>query len=85
MRGALFAFMRSEAAFRMLRSISVGSKLQDHHYSMLPSLPIPYPSMQVRTKCHELVLEAHTAKEKAIALEYEARSLIEHTIEQGAR
>ena len=84
-RGALFAFMRSETAFRMLRSISVGSKLQDHHYALLPSLPIPYPSERIRQRCDELVVEAHRAREKAIELEDDARALVERTIEEGAK
>lgn len=84
-RGALFAFMRTETAFRMLRSISVGSKLQDHHYAMLPSLPIPYPAADIRERCNQLVIEAHRAREKAVELEDEARTLVERTIEEGAR
>lgn len=84
-RGALFAFMRSESAFRMLRSISVGSKLQDHHYAMLPSLPIPYPPSDIRKRCNDLVIEAYEAREKAIELEDQARSLVEHTIEERGR
>jgi hypothetical protein len=82
-RGALFAFMRSESAFRMLRSISVGSKLQDHHYAMLPSLPIPYPPSDIRKRCNDLVIAAYEAREKAIELEDQARSLVERTIEEG--
>ncbi len=81
-RGALFAFMRSETAFRMLRSISVGSKLQDHHYTMLPSLPIPYPPKDVRRRCNELVIEAYEAREKAVELEDKACALVEHKIEE---
>lgn len=84
-RGALFSFMRSETAFRMLRSASTGSKLQDFHYSVLPSLPIPYPGKDIRARCHELVVAAYRAREKAIELEDEARTLIEHTIEDGGR
>ncbi|MFA7428573.1 MAG: hypothetical protein WCZ23_00280 [Rhodospirillaceae bacterium] len=81
-RGALFAFMRSETAFRMLRAISVGSKLQDHHYAMLPSLPIPYPPAEIRRRCNELVIEAYKARERAIEQEDEARALVERTIEE---
>ena len=84
-RGALFAFMRSETAFRMLRSISVGSKLQDHHYAMLPSLPIPFPPRDIRTQCHQLVIDAYVAREKAVELEDEARTLVERAIEEGGR
>lgn len=82
-RGALFAFMRSESAFRMLRSISVGSKLQDHHYALLPSLPVPYPDKGIRKRCHDLVMAAYAAREKAIELEDQARTLVERTIESG--
>lgn len=81
--GALFAFMRSEMAFRMLRSVSTGSKLQDFHYEILPSLPIPYPDRTIRRKCHELIMEAYQARDKAISLEDEARTLVERTIEEG--
>lgn len=84
-RGALFAFMRSETAFRMLRSISVGSKLQDHHYTMLPALPIPYPLEGIRSRCNDLVVQAFKAREKAVELEDEARTLVERAIEEGAR
>jgi type I restriction enzyme S subunit len=83
--GALFAFMRSETAFRMLRSASTGSKLQDFHYNVLPSIPIPYPEADVRTRCHELIVEAYIAREKAIELEDEARTIVERTIEEGGR
>lgn len=84
-RGALFAFMRSETAFRMLRSASTGSKLQDFHYAVLPSLPIPYPDQAVRNKCHDLVMEAYEARDEAISFEDEARALVERTIEEGRR
>ncbi|NDY55825.1 restriction endonuclease subunit S [Desulfovibrio sulfodismutans] len=84
-RGALFAFMRSESAFRMLRSISVGSKLQDHHYTMLPSLPIPYPPNDIRKRCNDFIIEAYVARETALELEDRARSLVERAIEEGGR
>ncbi len=84
-RGALFSFMRSETAFRMLRSASTGSKLQDFHYAVLPSLPIPYPDRAVRAKCHNLVMEAYEARDEAIKLEDEARTLVESAIEGGGR
>jgi len=82
-RGALFAFMRSETAFRMLRSASTGSKLQDFHYTVLPSLPIPYPPEDIRDRCQELVVSAYQSRDKAVELEDEARSLVERIIEEG--
>ena len=85
MAGALFAFMRSESAFRMFRSASTGSKLQEFHYSITPALPIPYPPENIRIRCHNLIIEAYAAREKAIALEDQARTLVEKAIEEGAR
>ena len=84
-RGALFAFMRSESAFRMLRSASTGSKLQDFHYKVLPSLPIPYPDKDARRRCNELVMTAYEARDKAVELEDQARLLVERTILEGGR
>lgn len=84
-RGALFAFMRSETAFRMLRSASTGSKLQDFHYAVMPALPIPYPEQEIRSRCHDYVLAAYRAREEAIELEDQARTLVERTIEERGR
>lgn len=81
--GALFSFMRSETAFRMLRSASTGSKLQDFHYAVLPSIPIPYPEKDVRDRCQKLVTEAYEARDRAIEIEDQARTLVEHAIEEG--
>src|SRR6266705_5789706 len=38
--GYLFAFLRSEVAFRIFRSISVGSKQQAHHPDLLWNIPV---------------------------------------------
>ena len=83
--GALYAFMRSETAFRMFRSASTGSKLQDFHYAVLPTLPIPYPPKDIQAQCHNLIVEAYQAREKAVRLEDHARALVESAIEQGGR
>jgi hypothetical protein len=79
-RGCLFAFMRSETAFRMLRSISVGSKLQDHHYAFLPHLPVPYPKKQLQQKIHELVTDAYEKRHRSNVLEDEAVEILEAVI-----
>jgi len=83
LNGALFAFMRSETAFRMLRSISFGSKLQYPHPRLLPSLPIPYPDSNTRQKSHELIVSGYEMKEEAVRLEDKARALVEDAIEKG--
>ena len=77
--------MRSEAAFRMLRSASTGSKLQDFHYTVLPSLPVPYPGKEARARCNELILAAYESRDRAIVVEDEARSLVERSIEERGR
>ncbi len=82
--GCLFAFMRSETAFRMLRSISYGTKLQVQRPDYLRDMPIPYPeSKEERESIHKLIIEAYESRDRAIELEDEARTLVERTIEQG--
>jgi hypothetical protein len=82
-RGCLFAFLRSETAFRMLRSVSVGSKLQDHHHVFRAQLPVPYPPKDVQEGIHKLVIEAYECRHRGVALENEARSLVEKAIKDG--
>lgn len=83
-RGCLFAFMRSETAFRMLRSISTGSKLQDHHYRMRGELPVPYPDREIQLAIHNKVVAAYEARHKAVALMDEATQLVEEKISRGS-
>lgn len=83
-QGCLFAFLRSETAFRMLRSISSGSKLQDHHHIYRAQLPIPIPPSETQHAIHDIVIDAFAARHTAIALEDEARILVERTIEGAA-
>jgi hypothetical protein len=82
-RGCLFAFLRSETAFRMLRSISVGSKLQDHHHIFRAEIPVPYPPKEVQHQVHDLVVEAYERRHRGVALENEARTLVERAIEEA--
>ena len=79
-RGYLFAFMRSETAFRMLRSISSGTKLQDHHYAFRGHLPVPYPEYGVQLEIHKKVVAAYEARHRAVALINEATSMVEEAI-----
>jgi hypothetical protein len=82
--GCLYAFMRSETAFRMLRSISTGTKLQDHHPEMRAEFPVPYPSKSVRDEVHHIVIGAYEARHKAVALEDQAIEIVEDAIEKGS-
>jgi len=82
--GCLFAFMRSESAFRMLRSISTGTKLQDHHAAFLHALPVPYPGSRIRNEIHEIVVDAYEKRHRSVQLEDAAVALVEDAIRQGA-
>jgi type I restriction enzyme S subunit len=76
----LFAFLRSESVFRSFRSMSIGSKQQVLHGSMLARLPVPLPSPSVRAKIETLVRDAYQARHTATDLEREAITIIERTI-----
>ena len=82
--GCLFAFMRSETAFRMLRSASMGTKMQDHHPVFLGRLPVPYPDQRLRRQIHELVVDAYDKRHRSVELEDKAVALVERAIERGA-
>lgn len=83
LRGCLFAFMRSETAFRMFRSSSMGSKLQDHHPAFIPHLPVPYPDKKTQQEIHELVVDAYKKRHRSNALEDEAVAIVESAISKG--
>lgn len=82
-RGCLFAFMRSETAFRMLRSISVGSKLQDHHYQYRGELPVPYPEQAVQQEIHAKIVSAYENRHAAVSMIDEAVQMVEQRIASG--
>ncbi len=84
LRGCMFAFMRSEMAFRLLRSLSVGTKLQDHHYRFRPALPIPLPRRSVQEEVHRLVVAAYENRHRAVALENAAIARIENAMQEVA-
>ena len=83
-RGCLFAFMRSETAFRMLRSISMGTKLQDHHSAFLHALPVPYPNARDQNEIHDIIVDAYEKRHRSVQLEDTAVALVEDAIRQGA-
>ena len=83
-RGCLFAFIRSETAFRMLRSVSMGTKLQDHHSALLRALPVPYPNVRVRHEIDDLIVDSYKKRHRSIRLEDAAVELVERAIQKGA-
>jgi hypothetical protein len=82
-RGCLFAFMRSETAFRMLRSSTMGSKMQDHHHEFIAHLPVPYPNRETQQEIHELVVDAYEKRHLSNVLEDEAVAMVEQEISLG--
>lgn len=83
-RGCLYAFMRSETAFRMLRSISVGTKNQLHHKRLLAQLPVPYPDSAAQKQVHKIMTTAYDARHRGVALEEKAIALVEAAIEEAS-
>lgn len=81
----LFSFLRSEMAFRCLRSMSIGSKQQDLHRAMLARLPVPVPPVEVRSEIESLVRDAYAKRHRASQMEREAVTLVERTIEDGTK
>jgi type I restriction enzyme S subunit len=82
-RGCLYAFLRSERAFRLLRSVSIGTKLQDLHPALRCDLPVPFPERVTRNEVHALVVRAYEARDRAVAKEEDAIRLVECAIENG--
>lgn len=80
----LFAFLRSETAFRCLRSMSIGSKQQDIHVGMLAELPIPVIDGVNKAKVETLIREAFKAKDLADRKEQEAIAMVENAIDEAA-
>ncbi|MFJ6843291.1 restriction endonuclease subunit S [Streptomyces griseoluteus] len=80
----LFAFFRSEAAFRILRSLSVGGKQQEYHSRLLRELPIPRADDRVRARISATVRYAYQCRDRADVLEDKALALLTTAIEEAA-
>ncbi|MBF6352872.1 restriction endonuclease subunit S [Nocardia flavorosea] len=81
----LFAFFRSDIAFRLLRSMSTGGKQQDIHASFRIELPIPMCDNESRDRITETVRQSYRRRDEADALEDEAMTLLEKAIREAAR
>ncbi|MFJ4095256.1 restriction endonuclease subunit S [Kitasatospora sp. NPDC089913] len=80
----LFAFFRSEAAFRALRSFSVGGKQQEYHPQFLRELHIPVAPSADRARIAETVRGAYRKRDRADVLEDKALALLTTAIEEAA-
>jgi hypothetical protein len=80
----LFAFFRSEAAFRLLRSMSAGGKQQDIHEVLRAEIPIPLAPPADRNRIAETVRNAYRKRDRADVLEDKALALLTTAIEEVA-
>ncbi len=81
--GYLYAFLRSRYAFRMMRSISIGSKQQYQHPQKMANFPVPRLELDIETEIGELVDRAAYLQDHSLELEDQAIALVEHAIEEG--
>ncbi|WP_200260235.1 restriction endonuclease subunit S [Streptomyces sp. HSG2] len=80
----LFAFFRSEAVFRALRSMSVGGKQQEYHPTFLRALPVPLAPPEDRARIAATVRYAYNCRDRADVLEDKALALLTAAIEEAA-
>jgi hypothetical protein len=80
----LFAFMRSEALFRILRSMSVGSKQQDIHEELRQQIPVPECTPADRERIAETVRQAYRWRDEADRLEDRAQELLDAAVRDAA-
>jgi type I restriction enzyme S subunit len=78
----LFAFLRSEPAFRVLRSMSAGGKQQDIHEELRGALPVPVLTKVDRDRIAKGVREAHRQRDEADHKEDQAIAVLEGAVAQ---
>jgi type I restriction enzyme S subunit len=83
--GALFAYLRSDIAFRLFRGCAVGSMQQDFHPDLVANIPVPIISDEESKRIDKNVRNAYKKYDDAVDLEDQARSLVERAIESGGR
>lgn len=77
----LFAFMRSEVAFRLFRSFSTGGKQQDIHEGLRREMPIPMAPTADRERIAATVRQAYRDRDRADVLEDQALALLTDAVE----
>jgi len=80
----LFAFLRSEAAFRIFRSMSTGSKQQDIHEELRQQIPVPECLPADRERIAETVRQAYRWRDEADELEDRAQGLLDVAVRDAA-
>lgn len=77
----LFAFLRTNIVFRILRSMSTGSKQQEVHRALVAKLPIPLIPKQQTKAVESDIRQAFSCRDEADGLEDQAIALVEKAIE----
>ncbi|MEU4243452.1 hypothetical protein [Actinoplanes sp. NPDC026619] len=81
----LFAFLRSEAAFRILRSLATGGKQQDIHEVLRTEIPVPECTPSDRERISETVRAAYRDRDEADKKEDQAFKLLDDAVREAAR
>ncbi|MGV9874145.1 methylation-associated defense system restriction endonuclease subunit S MAD5 [Streptomyces cellulosae] len=76
----LFAFLRSESVFRILRSCSTGGKQQDIHPELCAAIPVPALTEEDRERIAETVRQAYSQRAKADRKEDQALTRLEEAV-----
>ena len=84
-RGALFAYLNSQIAYRIRKGYQIGSMQQDFHPDMIKQMPVPIIDRAEAEKIDADVRLAYQKFDEAIDAENEAIALIERTIEEAGR
>ncbi|MGH7931454.1 MAG: methylation-associated defense system restriction endonuclease subunit S MAD5, partial [Candidatus Binatia bacterium] len=81
----LFALLRSEATFRLFRSMSAGGKQQDINSELRKELPVPLCASADRERIAERVRRAYRERDLADDKEDEALRLLDEAVREAAR
>lgn len=80
----LFAFLRSEVAFRLFRSMMSGTGPQAIHPYLRAQIPIPTLTAEARIRIAETVREAYRKRDEADLKEDQALALLESAVFEHA-
>ncbi|WP_431877462.1 methylation-associated defense system restriction endonuclease subunit S MAD5 [Micromonospora marina] len=80
----LFAFLRSEPAFRMLRSMLQGTGPQDIHPILRREIPVPLCTPEDRERIAETVRQAYRDRDEADRREDQALTLLDQAVREAA-
>jgi len=81
--GFLFSFLRSNTAFRILRSTSTGSKQQEEHPKLIWRIPIPRLHKSDENEIEEMANAGSRAFDEALEMEEKAWGVLEKEVEKA--